>query len=55
MHAKKKATDRADIRTEDAKQLPSPRPLGLQTLGPTRYEQIRRALLELDLKLASEN
>jgi hypothetical protein len=49
MQTKKKT--RAAIHTEDTK--PSQRPVGMQAMGPTLYEQIRRVLVEL--KLASDN
>lgn len=51
MQAKKRAQSGADIRTEDTKA--APRPVGMQAMGPTLYEQIRRVLVEL--KLVSEN
>ena len=50
MQAKKGVQTGADIRTEDTK---VPRPMGMQSMGPTLYEQIRRVLVEL--KLVSEN
>jgi hypothetical protein len=48
---KKKTRAGAAIHAEDTK--PSQRPVGMQTMGPTLYEQIRRVLVEL--KLASDN
>ena len=51
MEAKKRAQTGADIRTEAAKV--APRPVGMQAMSPTLYEQIRRVLVEL--KLVSEN
>ncbi len=50
MQAKKRVQNGAAIRTEDTK---APRPVGMQAMGPTLYEQIRRVLVEL--KLVSEN
>ncbi|WP_224366767.1 hypothetical protein [Hyalangium versicolor] len=50
MQAKKRAQNGAEVRTEDAK---APRPVGMQAMGPTLYEQIRRVLVEM--KLVSEN
>jgi hypothetical protein len=51
MQAKKRAHSGADTRTEEAKE--APRPVGMQTMGPMLYEQIRRVLVEL--KLVSGN
>ncbi len=51
MQAKKKTKAGATLHTEDTK--PAARPVGMQTMGPTIYEQIRRVLIEL--KLASDN
>jgi len=53
MQAKKKTRPGAAIHTEEQK--PTQRPVGMQAMGPTMYEQIRRALIELDMKLASDN
>lgn len=53
MHAKKKTRPGATIHTEEPK--PTLRPVGMQAMGPTMYEQLRRALIELDMKLASDN
>ena len=53
MQAKKKTRAGATVHTEERK--PTPRPVGMQTMGPTLYEQLRRALVELDVKLASDN
>lgn len=50
MQAKKRAQTGAEVRTEEAKM---PRPVGMQAMGPTLYEQLRRVLVEL--KLVSEN
>jgi hypothetical protein len=50
MQAKKRTHHEADSRTEDSKVA---RPVGMQTMGPTLYEQIRRVLVEL--KVVSEN
>ena len=50
MRAKKRAHSSNEVRTEEQK---SPRPVGMQTMGPTLYEEIRRVLLEM--KLVSEN
>ena len=52
MQAKKRAAQSgADVRTEDNKM--PPRPVGMQAMGTTLYEQIRRVLVEM--KLVSEN
>jgi len=51
MQAKKKTKAGATLHTEDTK--PSQRPVGMQAMGPTLYEQLRRVLVEL--KLASDN
>ncbi|HEX8698422.1 MAG TPA: hypothetical protein VF815_06285 [Myxococcaceae bacterium] len=53
MQAKKKNRAGSTTQTEDTK--PASRPVGMQTMGPTLYEQLRRALAELDIKLASDN
>ncbi|HLL03549.1 MAG TPA: hypothetical protein VK539_23390 [Myxococcaceae bacterium] len=53
MQAKKKTRSGAAIHTEELK--PTQRPVGMQAMGPTMYEQLRRALIELDMKLASDN
>jgi hypothetical protein len=50
MNAKKRTQNGPEARTEEQK---SPRPVGMQTMGPTLYEQIRRIVVEL--KLVSEN
>jgi hypothetical protein len=52
MHAKKRAVHSgSEARSEDPKT--PPRPVGMQAMGPTLYEQIRRVLVEM--KLVSEN
>ncbi|MBN1206921.1 MAG: hypothetical protein JXB05_18705 [Myxococcaceae bacterium] len=51
MQTKKRAHPGADIRAKEGKE--APRPVGMQTMGPTLYEQLRRVLVEL--KLVSEN
>jgi hypothetical protein len=50
MRAKKRAHSGNEVRPEEQK---SPRPVGMQAMGPTLYEQIRRVLVEM--KLVSEN
>ncbi len=50
MRAKKRAHSSTEVRAEEQK---SPRPEGMQTMGPTLYEEIRRVLTEM--KLVSEN
>jgi hypothetical protein len=50
MRAKKRTHSSNEVRAEEQK---SPRPEGMQTMGPTLYEQIRRVLVEM--KLVSEN
>jgi hypothetical protein len=51
MQAKKRTTQTTtESRTEDKA---TPRPVGMQTMGTTVYEQLRRVLVEL--KLVSEN
>jgi hypothetical protein len=50
MQAKKRTQPETHTRSEDTK---TPRPMGMQTMGPTLYEQIRRVLVEL--KLVSDN
>ncbi len=50
MRAKKRVQSSSEVRAEEQK---SPRPEGMQTMGPTLYEQIRRVLTEM--KLVSEN
>lgn len=47
MQAKKRVSPVVDIRVQELK--PTPRPVGMQAMGPTLYEQIRRVLLELDM------
>jgi hypothetical protein len=54
MQAKKRVKAGATVLTTGESK-PSQRPVGMQTMGPTIYEQIRRTLLEMELKLASEN
>ncbi len=50
---KKRATQSpAEVRPAVDTKTP-PRPVGMQTMGPTLYEQIRRVLVEM--KLVSEN
>jgi hypothetical protein len=51
MQAKKRTQQGQEVRTEAPKQVP--RPEGMQTMGPTLYEQIRRIVGEL--KLVSDN
>jgi hypothetical protein len=51
MQAKKRNKAGATVHTEDSQQ--SQRPVGMQAMGPTLYEQLRRALIEM--KLASDN
>lgn len=51
MQVKKRSQTGADTRTEPGKE--APRPVGMQTMGPMLYEQIRRVLVEL--KLVSGN
>jgi hypothetical protein len=53
MQAKKRVKAGAELQNEDLK--PSQRPVGMQAMGPTIYEQIRRALLEMEMKLVPEN
>jgi hypothetical protein len=53
MQARKRIKAGAIVHTGDTK--PSQRPVGMQTMGPTIYEQLRRALLEMEMKLASDN
>lgn len=50
MRAKKRAHSETEVRAEEPKH---PRPVGMQAMGPTLYEQIRRVLTEM--KLVSEN
>lgn len=50
MRAKKRAQSGNEVRAEEPKH---PRPVGMQAMGPTLYEQIRRVLTEM--KLVSEN
>jgi hypothetical protein len=50
MRAKKRAHSGNEVRAEEQK---SPRPVGMQAMGPTLYEEIRRVLMEL--KPVSEN
>lgn len=47
---KKRPQSGAEIRTEDTK---APRPVGMQAMGTTLYEQIRRVLVEM--KVVSES
>ncbi|EAU68217.1 hypothetical protein [Stigmatella aurantiaca] len=49
MHAKKRAPEAADIRSSDPKS--TPRPVGMQTMGPMLYEQIRRTVVELEVQM----
>jgi hypothetical protein len=51
MQSKKRTNAGTGTRTEESKA--TPRPVGMQTMGPTIYEQIRRVLMEL--KPVSEN
>jgi len=51
MQPKKRAQHDPEVRTEAPKQVT--RPEGIQTMGPTLYEQIRRIVGEL--KLVSDN
>ncbi len=53
MEIRKPNSPGPDTRTEDPKA--SSRPVGMQTMGPTIYEQIRRAVAELELKLVSDS
>lgn len=55
MHSKKRFHPKSPTRTPEPK--PTPRPVGMQTMGPTLYEQLRQALVQLDteMKLVSEN
>ena len=50
MQAKKRPHSEADVRAEEQK---ASRPVGMQAMGTTLYEQIRRIVVEL--KLVSEN
>jgi hypothetical protein len=50
MRAKKRTQGVTEVRADEQKQ---PRPVGMQEMGPTLYEQIRRVLTEM--KLVSEN
>lgn len=50
MRAKKRAQQVTEVRADEPKH---PRPVGMQEMGPTLYEQIRRVLTEM--KLVSEN
>jgi len=50
MRAKKRTQSVTEVRAEEPKHL---RPVGMQEMGPTVYEQIRRVLTEM--KLVSEN
>ena len=51
MRAKKRAHSSNEVRTTEEQK--SPRPVGMQTMGPMLYEEIRRVLLKM--KLVSEN
>jgi hypothetical protein len=53
MQAKKRVKAGAEVHSDESK--PSQRPVGMQAMGPTIYEQIRRALIEMEMKLVSEN
>ena len=50
MRAKKRTQHGTEVRAEEPKH---PRPVGMQAMGPTLYEEIRRVLTEM--KLVSEN
>jgi hypothetical protein len=50
MRAKKRTQSVTEVRAGEQKQ---PRPVGMQEMGPTVYEQIRRVLTEM--KPVSEN
>lgn len=51
MQAKKRTQHETEVRTVAPKQVT--RPEGMQTMGPTLYEQIRRIVGEM--KLVSDN
>jgi hypothetical protein len=53
MQAKKRVKAGAEVQSDESK--PTQRPAGMQAMGPTIYEQIRRALIELEMKLVPEN
>ncbi|MDC0709719.1 hypothetical protein POL68_14700 [Stigmatella sp. ncwal1] len=55
MHAKKRMNGVADNRSPNPK--PTARPVGMQTMSPLLYEQIRRTLVELEvqMKLVAES
>ncbi|SET28288.1 hypothetical protein [Stigmatella erecta] len=55
MHTKKRVHGVADVRLTGPK--PTVRPVGMQTMGPMLYEQIRQAVaaLEVEMKLVAGN
>jgi hypothetical protein len=55
MHAKKRVNGMADVRPVSPK--PAVRPVGMQTMGPMLYAQIRQTVaeLELEMKLVAGN
>lgn len=55
MHAKKRVQGMADVRPASPK--PAARPVGMQTMGPTLYAQIRQTVaeLEVEMKLVAGN